>query len=724
MMVRRSALPGLLLVCLLVGAAAVSLHAAEGMYPMSELAGLDLSTHGLTIAAEAIYNPDGLSLVDGICKLGGCTGSFVSADGLLLTNHHCAYRAVQNISTTETDYLANGYLAALRAEEAVAKGYTVRITESYRDISAEVLGAISPALDPAARTKAIEERTKTIILETEAANPGKRAEVAEMFIGKTYVLFLYTYLKDVRLVYAPPRAIGNFGGEVDNWMWPRHTGDFSFMRAYVGPDGQPAEPSPENIPYRPRKVLPVAPAGVDEGDPVFIFGYPGRTYRHRTSFFLAYESEVHMPWVVEWYGWQIELLESITARDPEAALRLAPRLRGLHNRMKNYRGKINGIGRMQLLAAKRQEEQQLQAFIDADPDRRAEYGNLLERIKNLYDQRRVHAEYEMWFDALLHSAGIMYLACTTYEATEERQKPDHMRESAYMERNLDQLRKRLQLKARSYDETADRAILAELFARGLWHPEVERIDGITYFVGKDQSDMADIFLTEALQSTRVTDAEYLMEMLEKYPEDLAGSADVFLQLAAKLYPFQRELRQEEKRRKGILDELHAQLIEVKRAYLGTDFIPDANGTLRLTYGNVRGYTSAAGVAQTPLTSLAGLVAKSSGEFPFLVPADLAARQAAGDFGDFASPALHDVPVNMLYDCDTTGGSSGSPVFNARGELVGVNFDRAWEATINDFAWHEDYSRSIAVDIRYVLWVASKLGGADRLLAEMGIPVTE
>ena len=277
------------------------LLAEEGMWPMSEIHKLDLRSKGLEIEPAAIYNPDSISLIDGICKLDGCTGSFVSPKGLILTNHHCAYGAIQTASSLEHDYIQDGFMAQSPSHEIQAKGYTVRITESYRDVSVEVLSAVTTEMDFAERTKAIDKKIKQIVKAAENNQPGKRAEVSEMFSGRTYVLFIYTYLKDVRLVYAPPRSIGEFGGEIDNWMWPRHNGDFSFMRAYVAADGSPAEYSPDNVPYQPKKYLQVAPEGVDEGDFVFIFGYPGRTYRHRTSHYLAYEQDIRMPYVADLY---------------------------------------------------------------------------------------------------------------------------------------------------------------------------------------------------------------------------------------------------------------------------------------------------------------------------------------------------------------------------------------------------------------------------------------
>ena len=315
----------------------------EGMWPISEIHKLNLQSKGLEISTTEIYNPEGISLIDGICKINGCTGSFVSPDGLILTNHHCAFGAIQDASSKENDYIKNGFLAQNRSQEIEARGYTVRITESYRDVSNNVLSAVSDTMDLAERTKAIEKKIKEIVKETEKQHPGKRAEVAEMFIGKTYVLFSYTYLKDVRLVYAPPRSIGEFGGEIDNWMWPRHTGDFSFMRVYVAPNGSPAEYSPHNKPYHPKKHLQVCPSGVNEEDFVFIFGYPGRTFRHRTSYYLAYQEQIRMPYVEQLYNWQISVMEKISENNRTLALKHLSRIKGRSNTTKNYRGRLNGL---------------------------------------------------------------------------------------------------------------------------------------------------------------------------------------------------------------------------------------------------------------------------------------------------------------------------------------------------------------------------------------------
>ena len=283
------------------------------MYPMSELPRLNLADKGIELTAEQLFNPDQISLVDGICRVNGCTGSFVSDSGLIITNHHCAFDAIQKASTPQNDLLTSGFTAATREQEISAPDYQVRITENYRDVSSDVLAAVTDGMSFLDRTKAIDKRRKELEVAAEKETPRLRAEVAEMFAGKTYVLFLYTYLKDVRLVFAPPASIGNFGGEVDNWEWPRHTGDFSFMRAYTSPDGSSATYATNNVPYKPKRFIQVAPDGVDENDAVFLLGYPGRTSRHRTASFLRYEHDVRLPLIVELYNWQIDEMEKAGA---------------------------------------------------------------------------------------------------------------------------------------------------------------------------------------------------------------------------------------------------------------------------------------------------------------------------------------------------------------------------------------------------------------------------
>jgi len=612
-------------------------------------------------------------------------------------------------------------LAQTRTEEIQAKGMTARITESFQDVSAEVLSAVKPDMDFAARTKAIERRTKEIVSRTEKEKPGKRAEVSEMFTGKSYILFIYTYLKDIRLVYVPPRSIGEFGGEEDNWMWPRHTGDFSFLRAYVAPDGSPADYSAQNVPFKPKRFLRVAARGVNEGDFVFLLGYPGRTFRHSTASYLAFEEEVRMPYVADWYAWQIGLMEKMGAEDRGVALLQAARIKGLANTMKNFRGKLKGMKRLGLVERRREEEKALQSFIAADKKRQFQNGTILNDIAAVYDEMRAAFDYETILDYLRGSVNLAGSAFTLYEAALERRKPDLEREPAYMDRNFPQTKQRLLLSLRNYYEPTDKAIFNELLLRASRLKGPNRIKAVDdLFQGGFNEPAIDAYLNKTYGASSMKDAQFVEELLAKTPEQMAAVQDPFLDLARALYPAVLEVREKQKARRGALDPLYARLSDVKEIYLGKSFIPDANNTLRLTYGRIKGYEPADAVYYEPFTTLWGVLEKTTGREPFDTPAALFDLSKAGDFGAFEHPQLHDVPVCILYDTDTTGGNSGSPVINARGELVGVNFDRTYEATINDYAWSEEYSRSIAVDIRYVLWITQKFAGAEFLLKEMGL----
>lgn len=694
--------------------------AEEGMWPISEIQKLDLRSKGLEINPQEIFNPQGLSLIDAVVQV-GATGSFVSPDGLIITNHHVAYGAVQAASTKEKDYIKQGFLAMNRAEEIPAKGRTARITESYRDVSGEVLSVVKEGMSFAEKTKAIERKMKEIVAGAEKKNPGKRAEVAEMFSGKTYVLFIYTYLKDIRLVYVPPRSIGEFGGEVDNWMWPRHTGDFSFMRAYVAPDGSPAKYSSENVPFHPKKYLKIDPDGVKERDFVFLLGYPGRTYRHRTSHFVAFENDVRMPYVADWYSWQISIMEKMGEKDRAVAIKHLSRIKGLSNTMKNYRGKLKGLKREHIIEKKRAEERALLGFIEANAELKSEYGDILEKIGESYNQSREKAECELLLTYLRRSVNMIYFGYTAYEASLELQKKDLERESAYMDRNFPLTKERLSLTLRNYYEPTDKVILKEILARAAHLPENQRVQAVDKILqGGNPEKAIDDFIDKAYKETRLNNSQFLMEALKKSPQELKKLKDPFIELAEALYPAYQKLKEAQKARKGALDELHAKLIDVKKKFLKKDFIPDANRTLRLTYGRIRGYSPADAVTYKPITTGEGVIEKTTGKEPFDTPQKLLDLLQTKDFGRFEHSRLKSVPVCILYDTDTTGGNSGSPVINARGELVGINFDRAYEATINDFAWSEDYSRSIAVDIRYVLWVTQKYGGVDYLLKEMGV----
>ncbi len=693
----------------------------EGMYPITSLARLNLKAKGLRIDAREIYNPKGTSLIEAVVQLGGCTGSFVSPEGLIITNHHCVFGAVQAASSVQQDYLTNGFLAASRPQEIPARGMVARITEEMRDVSAEVTGVAAASVDPIERAKAIDARIEALTKEAQASHPGKAISISEMLPGKSYLMFISTVLRDVRLAYVPPRSIGEFGGEDDNWVWPRHTGDFSFVRAYAAPDGKPAEYSTANVPYRPKRFLKVNPRGVNEEEFVFILGYPGRTYRHQTSFYLAYEENQRMPFVADLNEWQIKTMEELGRGDRAVALKFDSRIKGLANTMKNYRGKLAGMKRLGLVAAKRAEEAGLQRFIEGDPQRRARYGTVLEETGRIYAEMAKRARYELVLDSLSTMSQLMRLGNAVFEAGRERAKPDAERLAPYKDANVAQARRTLAGGLANVHEPADRLFARKVIGLASQLPADQRIAPIDERLKGDFSEqnIARV-VDEAFASTRLKEAEGLASAVGRTAAELEQQGDPFISLARDLAPLHERLREVRRRRAAELSRLSALLIDVKQQYLQRDFVPDANSTLRFTYGRVRGYSPADATFHAPITTLAGVIEKTRDEFPYATPPVVRDLFKAKDFGRYALANGKGLPVALLYNADTTGGNSGSPLMNAKGELVGVNFDRAWGATINDYAWNEGYSRSIAVDVRYVLWVTEKVGKAGFLVQEMGV----
>jgi len=701
----------------LVGVVAL-IRADDGMYPMSELLRLNLAEKGIELTADQLFNPDTISLVDGICRVNGCTGSFVSASGLIITNHHCAFDAIQKASTADNDLLTNGFSAATREQEISAPDYQVRITENYRDISAEVLSAVNEGMSFLERTKAIDKRRKELEVAAEKENPGLRAEVAEMFAGKTYVLFLYTYLKDVRLVFAPPASVGNFGGEVDNWEWPRHTGDFSFMRAYTAPDGSSATYSKDNIPYQPKRFIQVAPEGVDENDAVFLLGYPGRTARHKTASFLKFEQDVRLPLTVELYNWQIQEMEKAGAGDRTVAIKHASRMKSLANVEKRSRGQLLGLRRAAIVATRQAREAELQSYIESDPVRKAKYGSLLKDIETVYTEMSAAGPLEIHLFQLRQACRAAAFGYFVYDSAMERAKSDLDREAPYMDRNFAQSVQEVKVAMSDWHPQTDQILLTGILERLSRIPQARSIEPLQQL----RTDASSLPKTaqRLIEGTRLGDVMFVEECLRKSPSELQQSDDPLLRLIIQLHPEYLKLRDTDKVREGRLGQLYGSLIEVKQQFLATSFIPDANGTLRFTCGRVRAYSPADAVIRTPISTLRGVIEKTTGVEPFITPAAVLKKYEAGEFGRFVHPRLGQVPVAILYDTDTTGGNSGSPVLNSRGQLVGVNFDRCFEATINDFAWNQDYSRSIGVDIRYVLWITGIVYEADHLLEEMKI----
>ena len=428
-----------------------------------------------------------------------------------------------------------------------------------------------------------------------------------------------------------------------------------------------------------------------------------------------------MPAVGDLYQWQINTMEQMGEGNREIALKHLSRIKSLSNTMKNYRGKLLGLSRLQLVDRKREEEHSLQQFIEADPQRKEIYGNLLEEIGKIYDDMRQHADREFVLTYLLRSSNLLNFAYTIYEAAIEREKKDIERESAYMDRNFTRTKENMFLTLDNYYGPTDKILFKDMLLRASKLQDSQAIPAIPAIIGEKNPEKAiDEFIEQAYERTQLANREFLEESLDKSAQEVKNMDDPLIKLAAALYPTYQERKETEETRRGALDQLYALLIDVKKEFLQADFMPDANGTLRLTYGYIRGYSPRDAVYYSPLTTADGVVEKTTGAEPFDTPQELLALIKEKEYGQFEHPSLKSVPVAMLYNMDTTGGNSGSAVLNARGELVGINFDRAFEATINDFAWSEDYSRSIAVDIRYVLWITEQFGNADFLLKEMQV----
>lgn len=689
----------------------------EGMYPLSDIRKLNLTEKGLKISVDEIYNPDGVSLVDALVRLGGCTGSFVSAEGLIITNHHCVFGSVQKVSTVENNYLENGFVAYTHEQEIPAEGLTARITVSYEDVSQEVLSAAESVDDISKRSKAIADKISEIVKREEAKDSTIKAEVSEMFVGEQYVLFRYKIINDIRLVYVPPRTIGEFGGESDNWVWPRHTGDFSFVRAYVAPDGSPAKYSEDNVPFKPKKFLKVNAKGIDEEDFVFILGYPGRTFKNMPARFVEYHYKYQLPYVQNLFSWLINLYTKRGENDPEFALNISSTIKGLANTEKNYRGKIQGIRNLDLINKKLEEEKKLLEFINSDPELKQKYGNIIDEIKNFYDDVFKSGRRLLVLNFLRNYVTYYRLADLFVDYKNELFKGESERKSNYKDSNKDKLIAEIETIYKNRRQELEARIFMKIYGDASEFDELKNIEPFATF--KELANKEE-YVNKIFSETFISDKDKFIGRLFDLDYTVDKSNDELIKIAADLFQLKNEEQKKQQLRDSKLNILLARFNEVKRIWLNKSFIPDANSTLRLTFGYVRGYSPADAIYYSPISSLKGMIEKSFDGDDYKIYEKIKELHSKKDFGKFIHPKLNDVPVAFIYNTDTSGGNSGSPIMDAYGRLVGVNFDRCFEATINDYAWSESYSRSIGVDIRFVLWVVKKIGEADFLLKEMNV----
>jgi hypothetical protein len=700
--------------------AAVTL-ADEGMWPLDSLDKLpwkDLRERGLKLSSEEI-----LALKDAVVLLGGGTGSFVSPQGLVITNHHVAYGAIQFQSTARENFIANGFLAKTREEELPAPGYTASVLVDFRDVTREVLAATKPEMSDAERQQAIDRRRNEIAREAEKRAPGLRATVVDMLSGKRYMLYVYQEFKDVRLVYAPPASVGEYGGEIDNWMWPRHTGDFSFMRVYAGPDGNPAPYSKDNVPYRPKRWLKLATKPVREGDFVMVLGYPGTTMRYRSSYSIAFNQNVTYPRQIAFYSDLIRLLEEEGNKDPELRVRFASRLKGLYNSLKYMQGMVEGLKKTRLVAKKQEQERQFQAFLQRRPDFQQRYGDVLPSIEKLYRELSTY-EAKQAVLGYFNFSTVFSFARTIWYWADERAKPPEERDPGFNEEELPRVKENFQNAERNLHVPTDKRILALVLRRAAQLPEGQRIQALEPVLGNWKGEVLDQrierFVDSLYAGTKVIDLNERLKMLGMTKAEIEQLGDPLIRFAAELRKESKELEDRYRAFSGAVTRLRGLLIEGFQAWRGGALYPDANRTLRLTYGTVCGYSPRDAVWYKWATTLRGVVEKDTGEDPFDCPEPLKEIAASRDYGRYVHPDLKDVMVNFLADLDITGGNSGSPVLNGKGELVGVAFDGNYEAMTSDFVFDPDLTRAISVNIGYVLFIADRLNKAENVLRELGV----
>lgn len=709
-------------------AATAPAAAAEGMWLPSQLP----SIAGQMRAAGYRGDPGALAdltaaPMNAVVRVGGGTGAFVSGEGLVLTNHHVAFGVIQYNSGkgrdgVERDLIRDGYIAADRAAELPASpDFRVLVTTGFERITDRVLAA-ARGRTGRAYYDAVDAAGKAAVAECEA-EPGYRCSVATMDYGRDFYLVRQLELRDIRLVYAPPSAIGRYGDEIDNFMWPRHSGDFTLLRAYVGRDGKPAPYSPDNVPYRPPSHLQVSLQPVREGDFAMLAGYPGTTFRHRTASEFRDQVGWQLPWRVETFGALVEVLEEAGARDRAAATLYASQLASLKNNLKRAQGELDGLRRSDAVAVRAQDEARMLEWLARQPDA-ARLRRDIAAVERLLDAARATRERDQLFGLMRSQTQLLRSALQLQRLAVERGKPDAQRETGYQQRDEALIEGQLRQVQRRYSPEVEQALLAELLRRYHALPADQRLPELdAVFGGNDEAGRE--ALSRLYGQTRLGDEDARLALFRAPPEEIAASDDPLMRAAATLLPVVLRLEAEEKERAGELLRLrpsYMQALTGFRASQGRAVYPDANGTLRVSYGRVSGMSPRDGIEYRPLTTVAGILEKHTGVEPFDAPQALRDAIARGDFGGTADPVLGTQTVNFLTNLDTTGGNSGSPVLDADNRLIGLNFDSNWESVSASWMFDPRYKRAIHVDMRYMRWLMAKVYPAPHLLAEMNLPV--
>jgi len=664
-----------------------------------------LKKAGLKLDAKALANLQAAPM-NAIASLGGCSASFVSPQGLVVSNHHCVYGSIQYNAKPDRDLLTNGFLAATLGDELpAAPGSRIFVIEDLRDVTADVMNGVA-ATSGKARYDAIEANQKALIAACEK-QPSRRCDVRAYYGGSTYYLQQQLEIQDVRLVYAPARGIGNFGGEVDNWQWPRHTGDFGFYRAYVAPDGSAKPFAKENVPYKPKSCLKLG-KGVAEGDFVMLAGFPGLTERFRTAQETKHYYTEFYPLQQRLLSEYAEQINGATAGDKDATIKYANALRGADNFKKKLVGQLTGADAVALIDKKEAQEKAFRDWAAKDAARKETIAALDTVTTELNAARLNNTRF-----GLLSRAQLLGAARTAYRWSKEREKPDAEREPGFQDRDRKLVTERFTAIERRFDPRVDRRLFEAALVEYRQLPAAER--NKAFDTGLEKTGMDRLYA-----DTKLGDTATRVGLLDKSAKDLEGSNDPFVKLAVAMYDEDIARENRNKEREGRNHAARSAYIAAYREYAkanGKALFPDANGTLRLTYGHVKSRTRD-GAKWNAFTTAEGIVEKATGRDPFDAPGKELALIRAKDYGAYKVKALGTLPVNFLSTVDITGGNSGSAVMDANGHLVGLAFDGTMDGVISDWWFDDAINRTINVDVRYMRWVMDKVDGAQNLLNEM------
>lgn len=651
------------------------------------------------------------AMVPAMVDLDNCSGAFVSKQGLVVTNHHCVSGTLQHHSTINNNYLENGFLANTFVEELPAAPSTsLLITQAVSDVTAQVLGS-TDELSGVQRPSKITENIKALISDCEQEQ-GYRCKVSVFNEGLQYSLIKQLEINDVRLVYAPKKAIGNFGGEADKWEWPRHTGDFAFYRAYVDKQGRAASYSQDNVPYVPEQVFRVSAKSLKEGDVVMTLGFPNRTQRYTRSAELDYVFNWLYPMYIDLVSGWIEVIERSAERGSEARLKYQLRLTGLKNFLKSTQAQLAGARRTDLVRQRKAQEALL------EPSRSFK---LLDSIQ----QQQIELRKQRVLYRNATRSALLNMAQTLYSYAVEQQKPDSMRNLGFQARDKERLFQQMTNFDKRFDVNVDKAQWTFLIEQYRTFPETLRVDAFerALTASGPQFSSLSVKLEDFYKRTQLLNIDKRLALLDATPQQLEASEDPFIQMAIALYNSELRMQQEQ-------DKLEAQVLPLKTVHMqsviawrssqGKVVYPDANGTLRFSVGEVKGGSPRDGLIYEPFTRLEGIVEKHTGRAPFNADNEQLSLIREGIYGDYLDPQLATVAVNFLSDVDSAGGSSGSVTVNDNGELVGLLFDSTFESVNAKWSFDAQTTRAIHVDSRYMLWVMQYVDKATRLINEMDL----